>query len=61
MSIARIQDGKGERRTKTRACRDQSSTSIAMAGNDTAEVFITRQWLPDSPKTPAQIGKPHFQ
>jgi hypothetical protein len=24
-----------------------------MDGNATAEAFITRQWLPDSPKTPA--------
>jgi hypothetical protein len=26
-----------------------------MDGNATAEVFITRQWLPDSPKTPASL------
>jgi hypothetical protein len=38
--------GKGERQTRTRACRDQSPTFIAMAGNATAEAFITRQWLP---------------
>jgi hypothetical protein len=50
MSIARILGGKGERWTKTRACRDQSPTSIAMAGDATAEAFITRQWLPDSQK-----------
>ena len=50
MSIARILGGKAERRNETRACRDQSPISIAMAGNATAEAFITRQWLPDSPK-----------
>jgi hypothetical protein len=68
MSITRMLGGTGERRDKTRACRDQSPISIAMAGNATAEAFITRQWLPDSPKTPAHsgtrrtlAGKPHFQ
>ena len=67
MSIACILGGKGERRTKTRACRDQSPTSIPMDGNATAEAFITHQWLPDSPKTPAPggtggtlVGKPLF-
>jgi hypothetical protein len=50
MSIARILGGKAERRNKTRVCRDQSPISIAMDGNATAEAFITRQWLPDSPK-----------
>ena len=63
MSIARILGGKGERRTKTRGYRDQSPTSIAMAGNATAEAFIARQWLPDSPKNscsqwhPEDIGR----
>ena len=69
MSIACIQSGKGERRTKTRACRDQSPTSNAMDGNATAEAFITRQRLPDSPKHSCSlwahggtsVGKPHFQ
>jgi hypothetical protein len=68
MSIARILGGKAERRTKTRAYRDQSPISIAMAGTATAEAFITRQWLPDSPKTPAHsgtrrtlVGKAQFQ
>jgi hypothetical protein len=56
MSIARILGGKDERRTKTRACREQSPISIAMAGNATAEVFITHQWLRDSPKTPPHSG-----
>jgi hypothetical protein len=38
-----------------------------MDGNATAEAFITHQWLPDSPKTPAHggtggtlVGKPLF-
>jgi len=68
MSIARILGGKGERRTKTRACRDQSLISIPMDGNATAEAFITRQWLPDSPNTSAHshtwrtlAGEPQFQ
>src|ERR1700694_144690 len=56
MSIACILGGKGERRTKTCACRDQPPISIAMDGNATAEAFITHQWLPDSPKTPAHCG-----
>ena len=55
MSIARILGGKGERRTKTHDCRDQSPISIAMAGNATAEAFITRQWLPDSPKNSCSL------
>jgi len=68
MSIARILGGKAERRNNARACRDQSPTSIAMDGNATAEAFITRQWLPDSPKAAAHCGtrrtlagKPQFQ
>jgi putative transposase len=40
---------------QTRGYRDQSPISIAMAGNATAEGFITRQWLPDSPKTPCSL------
>ena len=67
MSIACILGGTGEHRTKTCACRDQSPTSIPMDGNATAEAFITHQWLPDSPKTPAHggtggtlVGKPLF-
>jgi hypothetical protein len=66
--IACTLGGTGERRTKTCACRDQSPTSIPMDGNATAEAFITHQWLPDSPKTPAHCGtrrtlagKPQFQ
>ena len=55
MSIACILGGKGVRRTKTRGYRDQSPTSIAMDGNATAEVFITRQWLPDSPKNSCSL------
>ena len=68
MSIACILGGTGKRRTKTCACRDQPAISIAMDGNATAEAFITHQWLPDSPKTPAHCctrrtlaGKPQFQ
>ena len=60
--------GKGERRNKTRGCRGQAPISIPMDGNATAEAFITRQWLPDSPKTPAPSGtrrtsarKPQFE
>ena len=56
MSIGRILDGKGERLTKTRLCRDQSPVSIPMDGNATAEASITRQWQPDSPKNSAPSG-----
>src|SRR6266852_744633 len=56
MSIACMLGGTGERRTKTHACHDQSPTSIPMDGNATAEAFITRQWLPDFPKTLAHCG-----
>src|SRR5712692_3545875 len=56
MSIACILGGTGERRTKTHACHDQSPTSVPMDGNATAEAFITRQWLPDFPNTPAHCG-----
>src|SRR6476646_2663350 len=56
MSIAFILGGTGKRRTKTHACHDRSPTSIPMDGNATAEAFITRQWLPDFPKTPAHCG-----
>src|ERR1017187_6042550 len=53
MSIGRILDGKGERLTKTRLCRDPSPVSIPMDGNATAEVSITRPWQPDSPMNSA--------
>src|SRR6266852_7322248 len=56
MSIACMLGGTGERRTKTHARHDQSPTSVPMDGNATAEAFITRQWLPDFPKTPAHCG-----
>ena len=55
MSIARTLGGKGERRNKTRACRGQSSICTPMHGNNTAEAFITRQWLPDSPKNSCSL------
>jgi hypothetical protein len=68
MSIARILAGKVERRNKACACRDQSPTSIPLDGNATAEAFITRRWLPDSPKNSCSLwhlevlaGKPQFQ
>ena len=51
MSIVRILDWMGERRTKTRVCHDQSPVSIPMDGNATAEDSFTPQSLPDSPKT----------
>ena len=43
MSIARMLGEKGERRNKTRGYRGQSPIFIPMAGNATAEAFITRQ------------------
>ena len=58
MSIARILGGKGERRTQTRGYHDQSPISIAMDGNATAGAFITRQWLPDSPKNSCSLWHP---
>jgi hypothetical protein len=58
MSIACILSGKGERQTKTRACRDQSPISIPIDGNVTAEALPLSHanGCLNLPKTPAHSG-----